>query len=414
MASDPCDQGRAGSRLLPLCEAREQLLRVAQPLARENEPLALNRARGRILAQAVRLDRAEPPVARSAMDGFAIRSADGTEARELLGTMYAGTAGQPQLGPGQAVEVMTGGTVAMGADAVIPVEWTRVDAGQLFVEQAVRAGQHVRRAGEMGELGQEVIPVGALLDVASLAAAASCGADPVQVYAAPRATVLSTGDEVVAWTEQPGKHQVRDANRLATALQIQAAGGEVLSTRRIADEPVLLREAVDAAMDQSDLVVTIGGVSMGKKDYLPEVFASLGIDKLFHGVAVQPGKPVWVGRCERAWVVGLPGNPVSSAVMTELLVRPLLRRLAGAQPAPGLPLQACRLAEAVRTSGRERFFPATLEASADGLPWVQPHAGRGSGDWTVLSKMQVLLRVPPHMELAAGELAHYLPLEHNS
>jgi molybdopterin molybdotransferase len=399
---------------LPLSEARALLLRAAQPLARENEPLALDRALGRVLAQPICLDRAEPPVARSAMDGFAIRSADGTEPRTLLGTMYAGTAGQPLLGPGQAIEVMTGGTVATGADAVIPVEWTRVEAGQLHVEQAMRPGQHVRQAGEMGNLGQEVVPAGTVLDVASLAAAASCGADPVQVHAAPRATVLSTGDEVVAWTEQPAKHQVRDANRLASALQIQAAGGEVLATRRIADEPEQLREAVDAALDCSDLVVTIGGVSMGKKDHLPEVFASLGIEKLFHGVAVQPGKPVWVGRCERAWVVGLPGNPVSSAVMTELLVRPLLRRLAGNQADPQLPLQACRISEAVRTRGRERFFPASLEVSADGLPWVRPHAGRGSGDWTVLSKMQVLLRVLPHMELAAGELAHYLPLEHNS
>ena len=357
MASDPCDQGRAGSRLLPLCEARELLLREAQPLTREYEPLALDRARGRVLARAVCLDRAEPPVARSAMDGFAIRSADGTEARELLGTIYAGTAGQPVLGPGQAIEVMTGGTVATGADAVIPVEWTRVEAGQLFVEQAMRAGQHVRRAGEMGGIGQEVLAAGIVLDVASLAAAASCGADPVQVHAAPRATVLSTGDEVVAWTEQPAEHQVRDANRLATALQIQAAGGEVLATRRIADDSDRLREAVDAALHGSDLVVTIGGVSMGKKDHLPEVFASLGVEKLFHGVAVQPGKPVWVGRCARGWVVGLPGNPVSSAVMTELLVRPLLRRLAGAEPAPALPLQACRLADAVRTRGRERFSP---------------------------------------------------------
>jgi molybdopterin molybdotransferase len=414
MASDPCDQGRAGSPLLPLCEARELLLRVAMPLSRENESVALDRARGRVLARAICLDRAEPPVARSAMDGFAIRSADGTQPRELLGTIYAGTAGRPHLGPGQALEVMTGGTVASGADAVIPVEWTRVEAGRLYLEHSMRAGQHVRCAGEMGNVGFEVVPAGSVLDVASLAAAASCGADPVLVCAAPRATVLSTGDEVVAWTEQPAEHQVRDANRLATALQIQAAGGEVLASRRIADEPELLRAAVDAALDHSDLVVTIGGVSMGKKDHLPEVFASLGVEKLFHGVAVQPGKPVWVGRCARGWVVGLPGNPVSSAVMSELLVRPLVRRLAGARPAAALPLQACRVTAPVQTRGRERFFPASLEPSADGLPWVRARAGRGSGDWTVLGQMQVLLRVAPHMELAAGELAHYLPLEHNS
>lgn len=412
MTSDPCDQGRAGRALLPLHEARLQLMESAQPLALKTEPLALMRARGRVLAQAVCLDRAEPPVARSAMDGFALRSADGDLAREILGTMYAGTAGQPEISPGQAVEVMTGGTIALGADCVVPVEQTEVRDGQLHIQHEPRAGQHVRSAGEMGERGQVVVPAGAVLDVASLASAASCGADPVEVFVAPRATVLSTGDEVVAWTEQPAEHQVRDANRLATALQLEAAGAQVLATRRVADDPQRLRDAVDAALDGSDLVVTIGGVSMGKKDHLPEVFAELGVQRLFHGLAVQPGKPIWVGSCARGWVVGLPGNPVSSAVMTELLVRPLVRRLAGAQPAAELPLQACRVATPVRTRGRERFFPATLEPSLDGLPLVHPQAGRGSGDWTVLAKMRVLLRVPPHTELAAGELAHYLAMEH--
>ena len=411
MSSDPCDQGREGRPLLPLEEARCRLLTAAQPLAHDSVPLALDQASGRVLAEPIRLDRAEPPVPRSAMDGFALRSADGTDSRELLGVVYAGTAGRPEIGPGQAIEVMTGGTVAAGADAVIPVEQTRVEDGRLHVTAEVRPGQHVRDAGEMGEAGAVVVPAGVVLRAPMLAAAASCGVDPVQLHPAPRATVLSTGDEVVAWTEQPEEHQVRDANRLATALQLRSAGAEVLATRRVLDQPELLREAVEAALISSDLVITIGGVSMGKKDHLPVIFEELGVEKLFHGVAVQPGKPVWVGQRAGVWVVGLPGNPVSSFVMTELLVRDLVHRLAGTTPQEALPLRACELTAPVRTRGRERFFPASVAMRADGVPQITPHAGRGSGDWTVLARMEALLRVPAQTELEAGAAAHYLPIE---
>ncbi|MCH2101045.1 MAG: molybdopterin molybdotransferase MoeA [Planctomycetes bacterium] len=411
MSSEPCDQGREGRPLLPLDEARSLLLGAVKPLAQDSESIALEQASGRVLAKAVLLDRAEPPVPRSAMDGFALRSADGVEDRELLGVMYAGTSGRPEIGSGQAIEVMTGGTVAVGADAVIPVEQAEVVDGCLVVSAAVRAGQHVRIAGEMGAAGEIVVPKGKVLSASMLATAASCGADPVQVYVAPRATVLSTGDEVVAWTKQPKEHQVRDANRLATALQLRSAGAEVLGMHCVLDQPELLREAVTAALASSDLVVTIGGVSMGKKDHLPMVFEDLGIEKLFHGIAVQPGKPVWVGTREGKWVVGLPGNPVSSFVMTELIVRELVYRLAGADPVADLPLQACVLTSPVRTRGRERFFPAKIEFDVDGLPRVTPDAGRGSGDWTVLSRMQALLRVPAHADLEAGSTAQYLPIK---
>lgn len=387
------------------------LLEAAAPREASLERVALQDAVGRVLGQDVLLDRPEPPVPRSAMDGYALRSADGEAARTVLGTMYAGTAGQPELGPGEAVEVMTGGTVAAGADAVVPVELTQRAGDQLTIDGAPQPGQHVRRAGEMGEAGQIVVPAGLRLDAAACAAIASCGVDPVPVRAQARATVLSTGDEVVAWSETPAPHQVRDANRLATALQLQEAGAQVLATRRVADDPGQLRAAVASALDAGDLVVTIGGVSMGKKDHLPEVFAELGVKKLFHGVAVQPGKPIWVGQQGGKWVVGLPGNPVSSFVMSELIVRPLVARLSGLEPPAALPLQACTVSLPVRTRGRERYFPASVAPQADGLPVVTPDAGRGSGDWTVLASMRALLRVPAHTELEAGSAAHYLPLD---
>jgi len=396
--------------LIPLAEAYAQLIRAAQPLTTEKEQVALFRAHGRVLAQTVCLDRDEPPVRRSAMDGFAVLSADGVTERVIRGAVYAGTADAPKILPGEAVAVMTGGTVAEGADSVIPVELCKVAGELLQVQSAPVRDQHIRCAGEIGAQGSPVVPAGRRLASASLAAAASCGVDPVQVYSRPRATVISTGDEVVAWSEQPQAHEVRDANRLATALQLEEAGAEVLATRRVADQPAELKRAVVGALAAGDVVVTIGGVSMGDKDHLPRIFAEIGAECLFHGLAVQPGKPVWVGRRGSQWIVGLPGNPVSAWVMAELLLRPLVRALAHHVEAEQLPLQACLVGAALRTRGRERFFPARIEANKQGLAQVTPLFGRGSGDWTVLADAEVLLRVPAHTELQVGDRAHYLRL----
>ena len=411
MTADICDHSHKGRSLLGLNEAWNMLLERAQAVSRTAELLPLSDCMGRVLAQEVLMDRDEPPVRRSAMDGFALRCADGTEPRELIGEVFAGTAEAPALEPGQAVAVMTGGTVADGADAVIPVEMTSVKDGVLHIQQPCRSGQHVRNAGEMGAPGRQLKGRGHQLHATDLAAAAGCGADPLQVYSKPVVAVLSTGDEVVPWSQQPKPHQVRDSNRLATCLQVQTAGADVALEQHVLDRPDALREAVENARDQADLVITIGGVSMGTKDHLPDTFAAAGFERLFHGVSVQPGKPVWVGQtADGTWAMGLPGNPVSALAVFELLARPLLQVLAGKPRPLAMPLEAGVAGGAARAKARVRFVLAALGRNEQGQTMVTPRPETGSGDWTSLAGTEVLMKVPPRSELQPGDAVEFLRL----
>ncbi len=396
--------------LLPPGEALDRLLEAATRLERDAEEIPLEEALGRILAEEVRMDRAEPPVPRSAMDGYALRSADGGVPRHVRGTVHAGSPDPLAVGPGEAVAVMTGGTVPPGADAVVPVERTRREGDSVLLESPPTAGQHVRAAGEMGEAGRRLLAPGRRLSCGDLAAAAACGRDPLRVRPRPRVAILSTGDEVVPWVETPEVHQVRDSNRLATTVQLRRAGAEVVLHRWVPDRPEELRAAFGEAWERADLVVTMGGVSMGEKDHLPGVFAAHGLECLFHGVAIQPGKPVWAGRREGRWALGLPGNPVSSFVILELFGLPLLDVLGGLRATGPRGMEPGILGDAARSKGRWRYLPASLEQGPDGPPRITPRPEAGSGDWTSLAQADALLELPPHSALTAGDPVRFLRL----
>lgn len=369
------------------------------------------------------MDRDEPPVCRSAMDGFALRSEDGEGPRQIVGTYYAGTAGETPLQGGQAVAVMTGGTVPSGADAVIPVERTSVEGETLQIEAAPRAGQHVRQKGEMGQVGRVLLKPGQRLTAADLGTLAGCGVDPVLVYRQPRAIVLATGDEVIPLQQMPESHQVRDSNRLLAATQLRTFGAEVVEHHHVKDEPEALKAAVADALEKADLVITIGGVSMGEKDYLPQVFQECCVEKLFHKIALQPGKPVWAGATEKQIVLGLPGNPVSSFVVLELLGRLVIDRLSACDRIYPRPLRTAKLQGRAKCRARPRLLPARLwdpghpwptdaEASTptDSMPSLRVIQESGSGDWTSFSGAEALLYLPPFSDVEEGQVVHYLPL----
>ncbi|MFQ5750237.1 MAG: molybdopterin molybdotransferase MoeA [Planctomycetota bacterium] len=333
----------------------------------------------------------------------------------MRATVLAGSAESPPVGPGEAVEVMTGGTVPSGADAVVPVEHTRIRGEGakriLELETDPRPGANVRAAGEMGPRGRVLLEAGRRLTLEDLVAAAGCGADPLAVHPRPRVAVLSTGDEVVSWRQNPGPHQVRDSNRLATALGLGRAGGEVVICDRVKDEAPAIRAAVERALEEACLIVTIGGVSMGRKDLLPGIFEGLGVDRLFHGVKIQPGKPVWAGRKGSRLVLGLPGNPVSALVILELFAVPLLARLSGGTPQVPRGLEAGIAGGSVRSRFRPRFLPASLEPGTEGgPPRTTPRPQSGSGDWTALAGAQALLFLPPETAVEPGRPVSFLRL----
>lgn len=376
----------------------------------ESEVLPLERAVGRVLAEDLCLDRPEPPVDRSAMDGFAVLSSDGAAPRQIIGTLFAGTAGQPILSPGQAMAVMTGGTVAHGADAVIPVERTEREGDQLQVSQAPKPGQHIRRKGEMGQAGRLALAAGVRLRPGDLAIAASVGASQLRCSRRPRVALFTTGDEVVPHQQTPEPHQVRDSNLPTCAALLRAAGAEVAIAGHLPDDRTALAKQLGPACAEHDLVVTIGGVSMGEKDFLPEVFTELGVERLFHKLNIQPGKPVWAGKGARGMVLGLPGNPVSGYVILSLFAPLLLGSMEGLDMDLPWGMPAV-LASPLRTGPRERFVPALLRPpqALGGLPQLMPIAATGSGDWIGLAGVEVLAQVPPHSKLAVGEGITYLP-----
>lgn len=387
-----------------------QLLASACDFSIEGEVLPLEQAVGRVLTEDLFLDRPEPPVDRSAMDGFAVLSSDGDGPRQVLGTLFAGTAGQPTLSAGQAMAVMTGGTVPHGADAVIPVERTEREGDQLQVTQMPKQGQHIRRKGEMGEAGRLALSAGVRLRPGDLAIAASVGAAELRCARRPRVALFTTGDEVVPHQQIPEPHQVRDSNLPTCAALLRAAGADVVLAGHLPDDRTALAKQLGPACAEHDLVVTIGGVSMGEKDFLPEVFTELGVERLFHKINIQPGKPVWAGKSARGMVLGLPGNPVSGYVILSLFAPLLLGRMEGLDMEQPWGLPAI-LASPLRSGPRERFVPALLQApqSPGGLPQLMPIAATGSGDWIGLAGVEVLAQVPPHSELAVGEGITYLP-----
>lgn len=374
------------------------------------EEVPLPQAIGRVAAVPVAMDRAEPPVRRSAMDGFAVIAADGDAPREIVGVLYAGTAGLPSLQPGQAMAVMTGGTVPDGADTIVMVEHTRVVGETLHVDGPPEAGRHIRLAGEMGEVGRVLVEAGSRLRAGDLAAAASCGVVDLPVHVRPKAIVVSTGDEVVPYAESPQAHQVRDSNRIASVLQLQGFGAEVVHHAHVRDQSAALQKEIGDALEQADLVVTIGGVSMGDKDLMPGVFAQCGVDRIFHKVSLQPGKPVWAGQKEGRYVLGLPGNPVSAFTVLELFGRLLVDRLGGATTSHPRPFRYARTSAPLRSRARPRWLPARLEPGEADWPTLVPCTQTGSGDWTSLAQAEVLLHLPPQSSIEPGDVVAYLPL----
>ena len=403
--------GASKKPLLAYADALTLLESSCQSFLPPHSPVELPLAVDRVLAAAVALDREEPPVRRSAMDGFALIAADGVMPRAIVGVLYAGTAGLPTIQCGQAMAVMTGGTVPEGADTIVPVELTRHEHSTLRLDRAPQIGQHIRRAGEMGAAGRVILAAGRRLTAGDLGAAASCGVATVQVYDRPRVAILATGDEVVPYTEIPLPYQVRDSNRLATQLQLQGFGAEVVSQQHVPDRNQELMDAVGGALDQADLVVTIGGVSMGEKDFMPRVFAASGVECLFHKVALQPGKPLWAGRRDNTFVLGLPGNPISAFTVLELFGRLLVDRLGGATTTYPRPLRFGTATTALFSHQRPRWLPCKLSGNSAGSELlVTPCQEAGSGDWTSLAYADALLHLPPNSQLHAGARVAYLPL----
>jgi molybdopterin molybdotransferase len=346
------------------------------------ETVALTAARGRVLARDVTSADDVPGFDNSAMDGFALRSTDVAGAGpaapvelRLVGESRAGSPYARALGAGEAIAISTGAMVPAGADAVLRVEDAEQADGRLRVRNALAAGKEIRRAGEDIQAGARVLSAGTRLGAAELGVAASTGVAEVACAREPRIAVVVTGDELVDPPAPLGPGQIRNTNAYALRAQALAAGASVLRVTTVGDDYRATASELERALE-ADVAVTSGGVSVGPHDHVRPALAELGVEEVFWGVALRPGKPTFFGTRGDTLVFGLPGNPVSAMVTFHLFARPAIARMLGTTPAERRAVAQLDAGYAKRP-GRAHVVRCTLEARDDG--WhVRPTKDQGS------------------------------------
>lgn len=299
---------------------------VVRPLGAE--AVATVDANTRVLADDIHSPEHVPPFRASTVDGFAVIAGDRLPSRQVVDSIMAGAAPQPALRTGTAARIMTGAPVPEGADAVVMVEDTREENGQVILDRPVAAGENLRPIGiDVGQ-GDRVLARGAVLGAAEVGLLMTLGLHQVLCYRRPVVAVLATGDELVEPWEPVPPGSIRDSNRYALIAAVREAGGVPLSLGRARDDPELQRRLVRKGVEEADVLLTSGGVSVGERDYIKPALEELG--KVHFGrIAFRPGMPLTFAEVGDKVVFGLPGNPVSSLVTFEVFVRPALRTMQG-------------------------------------------------------------------------------------
>ncbi len=398
--------------MLPFDQARARVVQEATRLfsATNTEVCDLPAALHRVLAQPVLADRDYPPFDRATRDGYAVRSAEARSGAVLhcVGEIKAGDFVENVLQPATCVHIMTGAAVPPEADAVVMVEFTTRSNDAVTFQRETSKGQNIVPRGSEARTGDTALSVGTRLGYAELAIAAQVGAAELTCYRKPRVAILTTGDEVVAFTEAPGPFQIRNSNEASLIAQVQLAGATPVPLGNAADRADELSSKIELGL-QEDILILSGGVSMGKYDLVESVLTSMGAEFFFDGVAIRPGKPTVFGRCRKTLVFGLPGNPVSTMVTFQLFATAAIDVLSGAAPRP-LPFFRAILGEAIHENASlAHFLPARIEWTGS-APEVKPLRWQGSGDVAALSRCNCFVYVPAdHRDIAAGELVAVLP-----
>jgi molybdopterin molybdotransferase len=387
--------------LLSIEEAQQLVLARVRPLPAET--VAVEAAVGRVLSEPGRAAVDLPPFDSSAMDGFAVRAADTPGRLPVSARIAAGAPAGHPLEPGEAMGIATGGVVPDGADAVVPVEHV-VEMGNIVeIPEAVVEGTNIRRVGGDVHGGDVVVAAGTRLGAPQVAALAAAGVAEVPVGTRPRAAVLATGSELRAPGEPLEPGQVYEANGLLLAAQLESAGAEVERLASVSDDEQAHREAISQGL-AADVLVTSGGVSVGPHDLVRTVEADLGVEEVFWGVAMKPGKPISFGVRDGRLVFGLPGNPVSVLVGFELFVRPAVLALQGAVD-PGPRFEQGRLRP---NPGRDELVRARLAVDGGGTV-LEPLSGRESHMIARAAAADALVFVRRgDRELAAGDPVSFL------
>ena len=355
----------------------------------DSEAVELGQASGRILHQAVCAERDQPPFDRVTMDGIAVSYASfaaGNRRFPIDGTQHAGDAVQTLSNTDHCIEIMTGSVRPQKTDCIIPVERIAIENGVAILEAdyVAKQNQFIHPQGSDHRQGYEVLSSGHRIQPADIAIIASCGLATVQVAKQPVVRVISTGNELIAAGQSIESHQIRSSNGPTLVAMLLAEGFKDTTHDHLVDEPEVLRERISEHLDQADILVLSGGVSMGKADFVPQVLEELGVDVVFHKISQRPGKPMWFGiGPNRQVVFALPGNPVSTLVCCRQYVLPALLAAGGRKITHA---ESAVLAEAVTFKPQLTcFLPVRLIPSANGQRSAMPVATNTSGDFAALS-----------------------------
>ncbi len=399
--------------LLPVADALERLLEGAE--AGPAETIPLHDAAGRVLAAPLKALRTQPPFPASAMDGYAVRAADiaTTPAHlRIVGEAPAGRLFQGKVAAGEAVRIFTGAPVPEGADTILIQENARrLDSDTVEALEPSAAGRHIRRKGLDFAEGELLLEQGRILDPAALSLAASANHPIVSVVKRPLVAIIATGDELLPPGSQPGPDQIISSNAYGVAAVVKSSGAVALDLGIAADRKEAISALVrQALVAQADVVVTLGGASVGEHDLVHDVLTGEGMTLDFWKIAMRPGKPLMFGRRGPTRFIGLPGNPVASLVCSHLFLKPLLARLGGLPHRPDIG-EAVLGADMSANDLRQDYVRASVSATENGRPVATPFPVQDSSMLRTLAASNVLIIREPHAPAAAkGDICRVLYL----
>ena len=399
--------------LLPVDEAIARIVEGVTPLG--VELVSLDDALGRTLAEPLAATRTQPPFPASAMGGFAVRAADTEDSQarlKIIGMSAAGHSFTGIVNPGEAVRISTGAPVPAGADAILIKENAETpDENTLIANQPALAGKHIRRPGLDFDKGDVFVQAGTIMGVRQIALAAAMNHATVPVRRKPKIAILATGDELVRPGTNPGPDQIIASNDRALAAFARQNGADPHDLGIVIDDEMLIGNAIDEAMSlPADILVTLGGASVGDHDLVQSALSGKGMELDFWRIAMRPGKPLMFGRLGNTRILGLPGNPVSSIVCALLFLKPLIASLLG-QPV-GDPSEPALLgSDMPANDDRQDYIRAKLASGDTSLAKATPRSQQDSSGLVVLAKADCLILRPPHAPPAkAGEACRIIRL----
>lgn len=378
----------------------------------DDETVTLAEGLDRVLAVPILASRDQPPFAISEMDGYALAAADTPGRLKLIGESAAGRGFAGAWEKGGTVRISTGAAIPDGADAVVIQEEAKRDGDSVTVPQA-RPGQYIRPQAMDFSAGTALLEMGRRLDGVALALAAAAGAAQLPVVRRPRIAILSGGDELAEPGAAPGPFQIFDSGTHGIAALVRAWGGQPQRLQLQKDDVDAIARAAEQGLKDSDLLVIIGGASVGDHDHARPALLRLGLKLAVEKVQLRPGKPTWFGHTGHGAVLGLPGNPASALVCAVLFLRPLIETMLGRDPGACVTMRRARLVETLPANGpREHFLRARLSDDGDGQLTVRAFEKQDSSLLSVFASANALIRMMPGAPATeAGAPVDVLPLD---